>query len=1169
MKAIRLWVALLAVQASVWAQGFTITTPCPAPQGTVGVYYELQLESANGKAPVRYSYMDGLLPPGLTFTQGGSLYGTPVAQGTLNFTIRATDDNNTTVTKNCSIAMQPSAANPLQILTACPIQAPSNQSYSTTLTAGGGLPPYVWTLALGSLPQGFFLGASNGTISGTTSQNGTFRFVLNVNDNSSQRAVKECTMATAPAGGNQFLLSSIDPSQAPAGSAGLTMTLAGSGFNTSTSAVWNYGSANQTTLTTEFVDTRTLRAAVPAALLAAGGQFPVTVRRGVLTAYEYANVLPFSVSGGLTIKTACPLPSAGINSPYSQQLSAEGGVQPYTWSLANGALPQGLGLTANGAVTGTPLNSGLSNFTLRVADSQGRMAEAACSLRVVGQFEVKPALLTFVTTQGHSPAAQELSVTAGSAGVPLTVQAPAANWLRTTLSGATAPSRLRVEVDSALLPQGSYTASLTVIGGAGAAGPVTVPVVLQVNAAAPAAVQVRPRGLAFRAPRDWGLPLYRHLVVANPGPGTYNYQISVAPVTGGNWLFAVDSTGTVTPGQPAYALLKADTAGLAPGSYLARVTVGAGAVLPPKTLLASLHIGSGGEQLGASTSALSFRAVMGGGPPPGEDLDVLSQGASPLFWQSVGSGAAGVGNFLRADPASDSAVPTRPSRVKVLADTTGLQPGLYSGVLRVQSGADNSPRLVTAHLRLLAAGQQPGLHVGGGGMLFTSRQGEADPPAQTVTLTNPGASQASLDLALSGDTRAFRLASDLPGTLGPGESRTIPITVSAQGLAAGVYEAGLVAALGGDAQVKIIPLRLVIAPPRACARAFLTVAPVQPVQGFVATAGSGVPVRVKVVDNCAEPLTFGAVTARLSAGDGLQGTLTHLGGGIWSGDVAVPGTASSTQLRLEIQAESDVQYRGQAAVYGAADDTVSIPELVDDGVLSLSTYLEGQPLAPGGLVAAFGTNLSDRTASTFPPAASLGGAVAFLSNPAAGLGTAPLFFASPGQINGELPRDVLGGVVRQMVVQRGGQISRPVEVALAAVQPGIFTVNQQGTGQGAIQDASTTAELGVGVLAAPGTAVGRGRVIAIYCEGLGRTSPEVENGTPAPSAEPLARTVNPVTVTVGGRPAEVLYAGLAPGFVGLYQVNAVVPGDAPSGDAVPVIVSARGVSSNAATIAVK
>jgi uncharacterized protein (TIGR03437 family) len=81
--------------------------------------------------------------------------------------------------------------------------------------------------------------------------------------------------------------------------------------------------------------------------------------------------------------------------------------------------------------------------------------------------------------------------------------------------------------------------------------------------------------------------------------------------------------------------------------------------------------------------------------------------------------------------------------------------------------------------------------------------------------------------------------------------------------------------------------------------------------------------------------------------------------------------------------------------------------------------------------------------------------------------------------------------------------------------------------------------------------------------------PEPVPGQPAPSAEPLARTALPVTVTIGGREARIAYAGLAPGFFGLYQINAFIPEDAPAGDAVPVVVSVAGVASNAATIAVR
>ena len=1168
---IRNWMWVLLLAAPAWAQSFTITTPCPLTQGTVGTNYGVQFETVNGKTPIRYAYSEGFLPPGLTFAQGGSLFGTPQAQGTLNFTIRATDDNNITVTKACSITIAPSAANPVQIATPCPLpQAASNEPYTTTLAASGGLAPYTWTLPFGALPTGYALGAVNGVISGTTTQNGSFRFILSVNDSSGQLAVKECTMATAPAGGNAFTLSSLTPNQALAGSSAVTITLRGAGFNSSSTVVWNAGTGNTVNLTTTFVDAGTLRADIPAPLLAAGGTFPIAVRRTVLTSPEFTNTLIFTVSGGLAIQTTCPLPAASQGTPYRYQLVVTGGFAPYTWTITGGALPLGLGLTSGGEVTGTATESGLSNFTLRATDSQQNAANLTCSMRVNGPYEIKPTFLSFVTTQGVSPVSQELSVTSGAGPVPVSVQAPAVPWLRTQLSNSNSPLRLRVEVDSTALAVGTYNTLLNVQAPAASNGQISIPVVVQVNAPVAAQLQVRPRGLAFRVARGVSQPQFRHLTISNSGAGTFNYAITIAPVSGGQWLTVLDTTGTVLPNQPAYAVMQANPAGLAPGTYLARVTVSDGPGGQTQTLLASMSVSAGPEQLGLSTSALTFRSAVGGAAPAAQELEVLSQGANALFWQSAGGGAAGIGNFLRVDPASESARPDLPSRVQVAADTTGLTPGLYSGLLRVSTGSDNAPRLVAAHLRLLTAGQQPGLQASPGGLLFVTQQGAGDPAAQSIALTNPAAAQASLELALNGDTRPFRLPAQTPVTLGPGETQAVQVSVASANLAAGVYEGGLVVSLAGDTQVKIVPLRLVITPSAGCARSSIHIAPVLPVAGFLAMTGSGLPVKLRLVDNCGAAVTTGAVTVRLASPDATQSSLTHTANGVWSGDVQVPGALGNGQVRLDVQATSSGNsLRAGLTVFGAADDTIAIPELVEDAVLSTSTFLPGQPVAPGGLVAAFGSNLADRAASAFPPIASLGGALAFLANPATGLSGLPMFYASPGQLNGEVPRDVLPGVSRQMVVQRGGQMSRPVDVTLAAAQPGIFTVNQQGTGQGAILDASTTAETGNAVLAGPSTPVGRGRIVSIYCEGLGRVSPEVGNGTPAPSAEPLARTVNTVTVTIGGRNATVLYAGLAPGFVGLYQVNAVVPADAPVGDAVAVTLNVANTLSNTATIAIR
>src|SRR5207249_4052417 len=124
------------------------------------------------------------------------------------------------------------------------------------------------------------------------------------------------------------------------------------------------------------------------------------------------------------------------------------------------------------------------------------------------------------------------------------------------------------------------------------------------------------------------------------------------------------------------------------------------------------------------------------------------------------------------------------------------------------------------------------------------------------------------------------------------------------------------------------------------------------------------------------------------------------------------------------------------------------------------------------------------------------------------------------------------------------------------VSPGIFQVN--GTSQGAILtpnyqliDATHQAQAG--------------DVIVIFSTGLGMTNPPVPSGVPSTAAQ----VTIPVTVTIGGVNAPVQYAGLSPGFVGLYQVNAVVPAGVTAGTAVPVVLTQGGVTSNQATIGVK
>src|ERR1035438_4738734 len=95
-----------------------------------------------------------------------------------------------------------------------------------------------------------------------------------------------------------------------------------------------------------------------------------------------------------------------------------------------------------------------------------------------------------------------------------------------------------------------------------------------------------------------------------------------------------------------------------------------------------------------------------------------------------------------------------------------------------------------------------------------------------------------------------------------------------------------------------------------------------------------------------------------------------------------------------------------------------------------------------------------------------------------------------------------------------------------------------------------------------------GDAIVIYCAGLGPVNPPVAAGSAAPSAPP-ANTTNPVTVTIGGKSAQVFFGGLVGGFAGLYQVNAYVPKGITPGDAVPLVVTVAGFESAPVTVAVK
>jgi uncharacterized protein (TIGR03437 family) len=223
-------------------------------------------------------------------------------------------------------------------------------------------------------------------------------------------------------------------------------------------------------------------------------------------------------------------------------------------------------------------------------------------------------------------------------------------------------------------------------------------------------------------------------------------------------------------------------------------------------------------------------------------------------------------------------------------------------------------------------------------------------------------------------------------------------------------------------------------------------------------------------------------------------------------------------------------------------------------VVNGASFSPSEAVAPGSAVSIFGTDLASTslgaTGATLPT--TIGNTSVTFNGIAA-----PLYYVSSGQINAQLPFEVGAGSVT-VQVKLGSQVSASQTISVDAFSPGIFTIDSAGTG--AILHASNYLVVSSSAPAQPG------EYILIFATGLGSLRTPVPSGAPAPS-NPAAETVTAPIVAIGGISSQVSFSGLAPGFVGLYQVNAQVPLSLTAGNQT-VQISAGGVLSNTAILAV-
>jgi uncharacterized protein (TIGR03437 family) len=250
---------------------------------------------------------------------------------------------------------------------------------------------------------------------------------------------------------------------------------------------------------------------------------------------------------------------------------------------------------------------------------------------------------------------------------------------------------------------------------------------------------------------------------------------------------------------------------------------------------------------------------------------------------------------------------------------------------------------------------------------------------------------------------------------------------------------------------------------------------------------------------------------------------------------------------------------------------------------SNAASLATSPASPGSLVSTFvSTGVSQNlSANSLPLPKTLGGltlniggalnlsATSGWTYSSTGSTQAALLAVSPNQVNFQIPPGIAPGSAVPAQLTKPDGTTLLTTLNITATAPGIFTLLQNGQGQGAVlnPDYSVSGNPQSVVGAKPAT---RGSFIQIFATGGGDTTPSLLPGYAAdPTGNPLALTNVQPTVSIGGIQAQVLFSGIAPGYAGLWQINAVVPQTVTPGSAVPLVISAGGVSSNTVTIAVQ
>ena len=832
-----------------------------------------------------------------------------------------------------------------------------------------------------------------------------------------------------------------------------------------------------------------------------------------------------------------------------------------------GSLPGGLTLL-NGQISGTPAAAGDAGFTLTVADSAATPGTGLLGVAL----SIRPASPDLVLSSGSASfaisAGTSSTPAASSVGVASSVISQVINystaatvpWL-TVSPGSTAPGVLSVGLNSAALAltaAGSPYSGLVVVActSAACAGKSQSIAVGLTVTAPPPQLTLGSTLLSFAAAVATPQPSGAGLALINSGGGS----LKVTSVTSdAAWLTAGNFPAAIPPGPGGSVTITANPAGLGAGYYRGTITVASSggsasvAVALFISAAATMTLGPAGTQLSMPQGGVL------GNASGGFNISA-SNGATVVYSASVVPGA----DWLSVSGGSGSATSVNAGAVGYSVNPTAaaaLAAGAYYGTIRVTgSGVVNSPQDFQVVLNITPANTPVVPDLQPAGLVFvTSVAGTAQNQPINVYASSKTALpfQAS---AKTDDGAAWLAISPLQGNTSASAPGAVTVTANPAALKAGAYRGTVSFSFGST--VRAVNVTLIVQPgatpasepltklnPSAtgplCSNATLVATQTGLVSNFSAPTSWPTPLAIKLFDSCGSSVSNAQIVATFTNGDpalplNVVNSTTGLYTGTWtprksSGQITV--TASVTASGYPA---TSVNIAGQVAPNSA-------PVLAPNGTGDVFHPQVGAGLGPGNIVQIYGTGLASQTASptALPLPTTLNGTTVLIGGV-----RAPLFYVSSGQINAQIPFELLAGNQYQLIVNANGALTTPQVLQLNAGTPAILNFSS-----GAV-----VAQHLDGSLILDSSPAKPGEFVVIYSSGLGATDVPVASGSASP-ASPLARVADPPVLTLNGTPITVLFSGLTPGLVGLYQVNFQLPVETKTGN-YELVLSQSGTVSN-------